>query len=121
MRHALWSGLFALMILSAGTARADVPSPDGKYHPKPWGHGAPPPGWFEQNRPQPAPPQPPTDPATGKPIGEVKEEKKPQRSGPFRSCGSGMGTGLAGIGATWAVLWLGLRFVRAKRVPEARG
>jgi hypothetical protein len=36
------------------------------------------------------------------------------RSGPFRSCGSGIGTGLAGIGLAWAALWTGHRFAKRK-------
>lgn len=33
------------------------------------------------------------------------------RAGLFRSCGSGAGLGLAGIGLSWGMLWLGTRFV----------
>jgi hypothetical protein len=138
MRHALWLGLFAFMLLAveAGPARADVPGPDGKYHPKPWGYGAPPPGWFEQNNnpnpppkpnPDPAPksdpaPQPPIDPSSGLPYPPPRIPDPPKRTGPFRSCGSGMGVGLAGIGVAWAMLWLGNRFARSmSRSPSARG
>jgi hypothetical protein len=150
--RALWLGLFALAILAAEVSPvfADVPSPDGTYHPKPWGYGAPPPGWVEQNRvrntpapaPQPQPPQPqipPPDfgdmtqppapipdtvpipqpmPRPGPQIDPLNEfppkppkKVEPQRTGPFRSCGSGAGTGLAGIALTWGMLWLGNRFV----------
>jgi hypothetical protein len=98
---------FGLVVLAlfATDARADV---------APWPIKPP--------RPQPAPPQPPPppiDPATGKELFDTRE--KPKRTGPFRSCGSGAGVGLAGIGAAWAVLWLGMRFVRASRSPAARG
>ncbi|HEY1188841.1 MAG TPA: hypothetical protein VGE74_14395 [Gemmata sp.] len=68
-------------------------------------------------------PAPPVDPLTGKPLPEVREEKKPRRNGPFRSCGSGAGTGLAAIGASWAVLWIGTRVaghVRRTKAPGAR-
>lgn len=37
-----------------------------------------------------------------------------QRTGIFRSCGSGMGTGLAAIGITWGLTWAGLRVARRK-------
>jgi hypothetical protein len=46
---------------------------------------------------------------------------QPKRTGPFRSCGSGMGLGLAGIGMAWGMLWLGNRFARSQRPPSARG
>lgn len=39
----------------------------------------------------------------------------PQRTGPFHSCGSGMGLRLAGIGLAWGMLWLGNRFARTVR------
>lgn len=41
----------------------------------------------------------------------------PRRTGPLRSCGSGMGAGLAGIGLASGALWLGQRFARAVRRP----
>ena len=37
------------------------------------------------------------------------------RSGPFRSCGSGIGTGFAGIGLAWAAMWAGDHFARRVR------
>ena len=86
------------------SARADLPSPRPQPPPDPV--------------PQPAPPQPPVDPVTGKPLWDYREEKKPRRTGPFRSCGSGMGTGLAGIGLAWGLFWVGNRFagrVRARK------
>jgi hypothetical protein len=39
-----------------------------------------------------------------------------RRSGPFRSCGSGAGVGLAGIGVTWGLMWVGTRY--ASRVAR---
>ena len=36
-------------------------------------------------------------------------------SGPFRSCGSGIGTGFAGIGLAWAAIWAGNHFARRVR------
>jgi hypothetical protein len=100
-------GLIAVAVLAveAGSGRADLPGPwpsPSKRRPVP----APP---APEPQPVPAPPQPPTDPSTGRPMGEFREEK-PKRTGPFRSCGSGMGTGLVGIAAAWGVLWLGNRF-----------
>jgi len=121
----LYSFAVALLAVGAAPARADVPAPDGTYRPKPWGYGAPPPGWFERNgSPNPAPdpaPPPPLDPVTGLPR-VPRDPPQPKRTGPFRSCGSGAGTGLAGVGATWAVLWLGSRLAgrvarRAKTDP----
>jgi len=38
------------------------------------------------------------------------------RTGPFRSCGSGMGTGFAGIGLAWGLMWVGNHF--ASRVSR---
>lgn len=39
------------------------------------------------------------------------------RSGPGRACGAGAGVGLAGIGATWGLTWIGFRLAgrREKR------
>ena len=43
-----------------------------------------------------------------------------RRSGPFRSCGSGMSTGLAGVALAWGALWLGGRCAaRVSRAPKA--
>jgi hypothetical protein len=126
MARALWLGVFAVVPLAAefNSARADVPGPDGTYHPKPWGYGAPPPGWFERNSlpnpPQPTPPGPAPQPnpqpqpfgvdPNGRPYPPPAPRDPPKRTGPFRSCGSGMGLGLAGIGAAWGMFWLGNRF-----------
>ena len=33
----------------------------------------------------------------------------PPRRGVFRTCGSGMGVGLAGIGVAWGLMWVGTR------------
>ncbi|MBP3953963.1 hypothetical protein J8F10_01425 [Gemmata sp. G18] len=37
------------------------------------------------------------------------------RRGLFRSCGSGMGAGLAGIGLGWGTFWIGTRLVNRTR------
>jgi hypothetical protein len=44
--------------------------------------------------------------------------RESRRSGPFRSCGSGMGVGLAGIGLAWGFMWIGNRY--AGRVAGRR-
>lgn len=44
-------------------------------------------------------------------TGEWEPIGKQKRTGLFRTCGSGMGVGLAGVGLAWGVLWLGTRFV----------
>ncbi len=115
MRRAL---VVLSLVLFAADARADMPA-----GPWPWSKRAgpsinrlndPPPN----PDPAPQPPPPPIDPATGKELFDTRE--KPKRTGPFRSCGSGMGVGLAGIGAAWGMLWLGMRFVRSQRAPSTR-
>jgi hypothetical protein len=41
-----------------------------------------------------------------------------RRTGPFRSCGSGMGLGLAGVGTAWGLMWVGHRYAgRVARRP----
>jgi len=124
MRRLLWLVVFAgvLLAVEAAPVRADVPAPDGTYHPKPWGYGAPPPGWFERNSlpnppPPPQPPQPPTPQlqqgavdSDGRPYPPPLQPGLPKRTGLFHSCGSGAGVGLAGIGLAWGMLWLGNRF-----------
>jgi hypothetical protein len=52
-------------------------------------------------------PAPQVDPETGA-VTPVRESP-PRRNGPFRSCGSGMGLGLAGIGIAWGLMWVGTR------------
>jgi len=94
--------------VTALPAWADLPSP----YPRPQPPG--PPHLWEGPTPKgneaaPQPP-PPIDPVTGKELFDTREKKKPQRTGPFRSCGSGMGLGLAGIGLAWGMFWLGNRF-----------
>ncbi|VTR93454.1 unnamed protein product [Gemmata massiliana] len=37
------------------------------------------------------------------------------RRGLFRSCGSGMGAGLAGIGLAWGTFWIGSRLANRTR------
>ena len=68
---------------------------------------APPPDIIRKSTQQPDPPQ--IDPTTGQPLPPVREEPR-RRTGPFRSCGSGMGAGLAGIGIAWGLMWLGTRY-----------
>jgi hypothetical protein len=77
--------------------------------------------WPFKSRPTPATPAPKTtddqqtptqiDPSTGMPFPPVGKAEPPRRTGPLRSCGSGAGPGLAGIGLAWGALWLGTRFV----------
>lgn len=104
---------FVSLLCSAPPVLADIPGPDGRLPQKPWGaHGAPPPGWFEQNAHQ--------NPATGGCLPPPTPKptptpEPPRKTGPFRSCGSGMGTGLAGIGLAWGMLWLGNRFTGRTR------
>jgi hypothetical protein len=76
---------------------------------------APPPEVFrerEERRPPPEgaePAVPPMiDPVTGQPRPMRPEPRR--RNGPFRSCGSGMGVGLAGIGVAWGLMWVGTRY-----------
>ena len=45
-----------------------------------------------------------------------------RRTGPFRSCGSGMGVGLAGIGVAWGLTWVGTRYAgRIAKTRQAEG
>ncbi|MBN9118302.1 MAG: hypothetical protein J0I06_03930 [Planctomycetes bacterium] len=109
MTRALCLGLIAVGLLAAASApaRADA---------APWPFRGPKPP-----KPNPAP-QPPAavDPATDTPSPPPAPRDPPRRTGPFRSCGSGAGPGLAGIGAAWGMLWLGNRLVgRVSRRPKA--
>ncbi|MFM8274491.1 MAG: hypothetical protein ACKODX_19470 [Gemmata sp.] len=112
MTRLLCFGLLAaaLVVAKAPPARADLPGP----HPRPQRPLRPPP------EPAPVPNDPgvnvlpaeqqPPPPVTPRPsTGDAK------RAGPFRSCGSGIGTGLAGIGVAWGMLWLGTRASRYVR------
>ena len=98
--------VLALMLLAAEatSARADVPS--GRW---PWSKTLGPrrPSYDPTDESRPDEPEAPPRP------------EPPKRNGPFRSCGSGAGTGFAAIGITWGVLWLGNRF--AGRVRETKG
>jgi hypothetical protein len=76
---------------------------------------APPPEIFRerekrQQPPEGAEPSVPTmiDPVTGQPM--PVRPQPPRRTGPFRSCGSGAGIGLAGIGIAWGMMWVGTRY-----------
>ena len=64
-----------------------------------------PPPWVPKEKTDP----PQIDPNTGQPLPPVREEPR-RRTGPFRSCGSGMGAGLAGIGIAWGLMWVGTRY-----------
>ena len=102
--------LAVLLAFDLSAARADLPPP------KPDDPRLIPPGPPQTRR------NTPIDPVTGLPYPPPAPRDPPQRrTGPFRSCGSGMGLGLAGIGATWGMLWLGNRLVRSQRSPSTRG
>lgn len=116
MTRALWFGLIALALIAteAAPARADIPGPyPWSKRPQrpvgPWSSSPAPAtgGIAEANPPPVVAPRPAPEP--------------PRRSGPFRSCGSGMGTGFAGIGLAWGMLWFGNRFARTLRSPSGRG
>jgi hypothetical protein len=66
-----------------------------------------PPPWIPKQKTDTDPPQ--MDPTTGQPLPPVREEPR-RHTGPFRSCGSGMGAGLAGIGIAWGLMWVGTRY-----------
>jgi hypothetical protein len=113
VRLALLALLACLCLASA--AQADIPGPDGRATRHPWGYGAPPPGWFEREEAM-------RKQREANPGGTEQEPppvvQEPRRSGPFRSCGSGMGLGLAGIGMAWGFMWVGNRY--AGRVAGER-
>jgi hypothetical protein len=138
-------GLLACLC-AASPARADVagPWPWSRAPERPWGHGAPPPGWFEREQqmrelrqandgnatPQPEGSGQGPD-TTGQPrvhrggaiTTSIQEERNQRRTGPFRSCGSGMGVGLAGIGVAWGLMWVGTRYagrIAKSQRPEGR-
>ena len=90
-------GLAVMLAVDFAPARADIPPGPSPRKPDPP---------FVPQPPQPAP----IDPVTGPPYPPPVPRDPPRRTGPFRSCGSGMGLGLAGIAAAWGVLWLGNRF-----------
>jgi hypothetical protein len=129
MRHTLWLGLFAVALLAAEAApvRADLvmPGPGGwlesRMHPRP---PRDPDSQPAENAAEPVSQQGAIDPVSGLPYPPPKVVDPPKRTGPFRSCGSGVGVGLAGIGVAWAMLWLGNRFagrVKGSRSPSAHG
>lgn len=112
MRRAFWNGFASLLLLAVVTppVRADLPGP------YPWSKRP------ERPRPSIQYPDPVTEgavvpsepPVTPRPVtGGAK------RTGPFRSCGSGAGTGLAAVGVSWGLLWLGTR--AAGRVRGTKG
>jgi hypothetical protein len=98
IRHrSVWFGLFACLGLATIPlpAKADIPA-----GPWPWSRtpSRADRALIEANR---------------KLIAEGKEPiriEEPRRTGPFRSCGSGVGAGLAGIGVAWGLMWAGNRF-----------
>lgn len=111
MKRAVW--LAAVLLLAADVApiRADMPAgswPWSKRPERPWGgYGAPPAGWYDSKAGQPTPTEQP-------------KPEPPKASAPFRSCGSGAPLALAGIGATWGMLWLGNRFAGRMSRRESR-
>lgn len=106
IRVRLLAVLFLLAV--AAPVRADLPPGPSPRRPDPL--FAPP-----------GPPQPlkvlPDGSAVPDPFPPRPEPRR--RTGPFRSCGSGAGTGLAAIGVSWGLLWLGTRF--AGRVRATKG
>lgn len=114
MRHLL-GGLFAVTLLAASAApvRADLAGP------WPWSRVPQrPPHSIPFSNAEPASPAPAAepqlqqgaiDPVSGLPYPPPLKPDPPKRTGPFRSCGSGMGVGLAGIGVAGMLLWLGNR------------
>jgi hypothetical protein len=106
--RALRLGIVAVLLLGSvelAYANAPPPLPDGKPPiPIPNPVPDPPPSDIIPSVEPPPPPPPP-------------KRVEPRRTGVFRSCGSGMGPGLAGIGVGWAMLWLGTRF--ANRVSRS--
>lgn len=85
--------------LGPATVRADIPGP----YP-----------WSKYKRTDPRDYRPAVATPTDQPAPATPPPQPPQKSGPFRSCGSGIGTGLAGIGLAWAALWTGHRFAKRK-------
>ncbi|MCE9560942.1 MAG: hypothetical protein K8U57_02700 [Planctomycetes bacterium] len=110
-------GLAACLFVGVFTsaARADLagPWPWSKRQQRPWGSGAPPEGWGAFQKAQ----------AEADAARQLEREKTPppeppRRTGPFRSCGSGIGTGFAGIGLAWGLMWIGNRFASRVRRNE---
>jgi hypothetical protein len=121
---------FALLVSQAAPAFADLPGPyPWSKRPPRYGRYISAPVKAIDPGGEPTPPNPPADPARREAAPDPKPmwpddpyvPPAPRRSGPFRSCGSGMGLGLAGIGLAWGTLWLGNRFARATRSPSGRG
>ncbi|MCI0704396.1 MAG: hypothetical protein L0241_25340 [Planctomycetia bacterium] len=116
LSHSLSLALFACLCVAvmALPAWADLPGPGPRPRPgppiDPIPRPMPPAPAPNGEEVTPQPPPPPIDPITGKELFDTREKKSPQRTGPFRSCGSGMGLGLAGIGLAWGMFWLGNRF-----------
>jgi hypothetical protein len=119
----------------APSARADFagPWPWSRKPLPPWGHyGAPPPGWFETEKqmealrreaaengtPPPASGGIADSPGPAQTTTAQPTREQPRRTGPFRSCGSGMGVGLAGIGLAWGLMWAGTRFAGRVARPK---
>lgn len=95
MSRALFPLVLAVLLVSdLAVARADIPPGPSPRRPDPQPQ---PPITVDPTPDVPYPPPAPRDPPK-------------RRTGPFRSCGSGMGLGLAGIAAAWGMLWLGNRF-----------
>ena len=77
-----------------------------------WANAPPPPSPLPNPEPNPAP-NPTPDPAPTKEMwpDDPIPRPKPRRPGLFRTCGTGTPAALVAIGASWAMLWLGTRFV----------
>lgn len=58
----------------------------------------------------------PSAAANPAPPPDFKNYGGTSRSGPFRSCGSGAGLALAGVGTVWGLMWVSRR--RADRRNE---
>jgi hypothetical protein len=118
MTKARWlSGMVAgvlVVVAGPGLARADLAT----------GH------WPWQRKPP--RPNPVLIKANQERIAEGEEpirfDDQPRRTGPFRSCGSGLGLGLLGIGLAWGLMWIGtrhggriggMRSTNPSRLPDA--
>lgn len=118
-------GMLALLLLAGEVAPLRANTPPPLPYPKPDPIPKPDPLFAPAPNPEPNPaPSPVQNPPPNKEMwpNDPVVRPAPKRTGPFRSCGSGAGTGLAGIAVAWAMLWLGNRFARSlSRSPSARG
>ena len=115
-KRALCLGLLACLglVSFAPPARADM---IGRW---PWSKRTPRPPFYGGDIPDP-PPAVQDTPPNPTPLTPAPAPEPPRRTGPFRSCGSGMGAGLAGIGIAWGLMWVGHRCAaRVARTKEDR-